>query len=32
MKHAAQLAGLSQQQLDDIFWNNAKQVFGLKAA
>ncbi|MBM3800760.1 MAG: hypothetical protein FJW26_00445 [Acidimicrobiia bacterium] len=32
MKHAAQLAGLSQQQIDDIFWNNAKQVFGVQAA
>ena len=30
MKHAAQLAELSQSQIEDIFYNNAKSVFELE--
>ncbi len=30
MKHAAQLANLSQDQVADIFYHNARNVFGLK--
>ena len=30
MKHAAQLAELSQSQIEDIFYNNAKSAFGLE--
>lgn len=30
MKHAAQLAELSRQQIEDVFCNNARQAFGLQ--
>ncbi len=30
MKHAAQLAGLSRDQVADIFYHNARNMFGLK--
>jgi hypothetical protein len=31
IKHAAQMAGLSRGQIEDVFYNNAKAAFGLKA-
>ena len=32
MKHAAEIAGLTRSQIEDLFWNNAVRALGVQAA